>query len=147
MHDAVTMSEEERDSMLDEDIPMRFATYSPDGLPHVTPVWHAYIDGDLYFDTDYESVKVRNVEETGVGAGVVDAGDSYAELRGVLVQGEASVIEDDDEREKVLRHNVDKWFDGEVPEFVRQRNESVERVSVRLEPDHVTTWDFSKVFG
>ncbi|MFW5984262.1 MAG: pyridoxamine 5'-phosphate oxidase family protein [Halobacteria archaeon] len=148
MHEAIEMTDEERDELLSRDIPMRFASYSEkSGMPHAAPVWHAYIDGKVYFDTDEASVKVRNVRETGVGAGVVDAGDSYADLRGVLVQGEARVIEDDDEREKVLRHNVDKWFDGEVPEFVRARNESVDRVSIALEPDHVTTWDFGKVFG
>jgi nitroimidazol reductase NimA-like FMN-containing flavoprotein (pyridoxamine 5'-phosphate oxidase superfamily) len=148
MHDAIEMTEDERDDLLERAIPMRFASYSDgSGMPHVAPVWHAYIDGTIYFDTDESSVKVRNVRETGVGAGVVDAGESYADLRGVLVQGEARVIEDEDEREKVLRHNVEKWFDGEVPEFVRARNESVERVSVALELDHVTTWDFSNVFG
>ncbi len=140
------MTEEERDSLLEQTIPMRFATYSPDGMPHVSPVWHAYMDGSLYFDTDLESVKVRNVRETGVGAGVVDSGESYSDLKGVMVQGEARVIDDEDEREEVLLHNVDKWFDGDVPDFVRMRNDSVERVSVELEMDHVTTWDFSKVF-
>ena len=148
MHDAIEMTDEERDELLSRAIPMRFASYSNEsGMPHVAPVWHAYIDGTVYFDTDEASVKVRNVRETGVGAGVVDAGESYADLRGVLVQGEARVIEDEDEREKVLRHNVDKWFGGDVPEFVRARNESVDRVSVALELDHVTTWDFSNVFG
>lgn len=147
MHEAIEMTEEERDVLLRKAIPMRFATYSPDGMPHVSPVWHAYMDGTLYFDTDEASVKVRNVRETGVGAGVVDAGESYSDLRGVLVQGDARVIESEDEREEILLHNVDKWFDGEVPDFVRMRNESVERVSVELSMDHVTTWDFGKVFG
>lgn len=118
---------------------------NPEGYPHVVPVWHAYIDGSLYFDTDKESVKVRNVEDTGVGAGVVDAGDSYSDLRGVLVQGEAGVV-DDEARRKVMEHNVDKWFGGEVPDFVQQRNQDVERIAIKLEMDHVTAWDFRKVF-
>lgn len=147
MHDSITMTEDERDAMLRRTIPMRFASRSPDGMPHVAPVWHAYIDGSVYFDTDEDSVKVRNVRETGVGAGVVDSGDGYSSLRGVLVQGEARVMEDEDERERVLRHNVEKWFDGEVPEFVRMRNESVDRAIVELSMDHVTSWDFGKVFG
>jgi nitroimidazol reductase NimA-like FMN-containing flavoprotein (pyridoxamine 5'-phosphate oxidase superfamily) len=148
MNEAIEMSDDERDEVLGRATPMRFASYGEgSGMPHVVPVWHAYIDGTLYFDSDEASVKVRNVRETGVGAGVVDGGETYADLHGVLVQGEARVIEDEDEREKVLLHNVDKWFDGEVPEFVRARNESVDRVSVALELDHVTTWDFGKVFG
>lgn len=132
--------------MLAETIPMRFASYTEDGPPHVVPVWHAHIGDSIYFDTDRDSVKVRNVEETGVAAGVVDAGDTYASLRGVLVQGEASVA-DDETRRRVLQHNTDKWFDGEVPDFVQQRNAGVERVAVELQMDHMTTWDFRKVFG
>ncbi len=147
MHSAITMTDEERDDMLESKIPMRFASYSEDGFPHVVPVWHAYMDGKLYFDTDKESVKVRNIKETGRGAGVVDKGSDYSELRGVLVQGECSVIEDEETREEILMHNLDKYFGGEIPEFVQQRNESVERVSVELSLDHITTWDFRKVFS
>lgn len=132
--------------MLSKAIPMRFASYKDNGYPHVVPVWHAHIDDSIYFDTDQDSVKVRNVEETGQAAGVVDAGDSYADLRGVLVQGEASVA-DTETRRRVMQHNVEKWFDGEVPGFVEQRNEDVERVAVELKMNHVTTWDFRKVFG
>ncbi|MFP4632964.1 MAG: pyridoxamine 5'-phosphate oxidase family protein [Halobacteriales archaeon] len=146
MHDAITMTEEERDGMLERAIPMRFASYGESGMPHVAPVWHAYLDGALYFDTDRASVKVRNVEQTAVGAGVVDTGTSYDELRGVLVQGEANLV-DEDTRERVVLHNVDKWFDGDVPGFVQARNDDVERVCVELSMDHVTTWDFRKVFG
>ncbi|MFB6284646.1 MAG: pyridoxamine 5'-phosphate oxidase family protein [Halobacteria archaeon] len=147
MHPAVAMNDDEIQEVLSQPRPMRFATYSPDGFPHVVPVWHACIDDAVYFDTDEDSVKVRNVRETGVGAGVVDDGSKYTELRGVLIQGKASVVEDEDEREKVLLHNLDKYFDGEIPEMVRQRNEMVDRVSIKLEKDHVTSWDFSKVFA
>lgn len=146
MHPAVTMTPEERDDMLSKTIPMRFASYSRDGPPHVVPVWHAHIDDSIYFDTDGESVKIRNVRDTGMAAGVVDGGESYADLHGVLVQGEARIA-DDETRRRVLQHNTDKWFDGEVPDFVEQRNQDVERVAVELKMDHVTTWDFSKVFG
>lgn len=146
MHPAVTMTDDERDEMLSKTIPMRFASYSEDGYPHVVPVWHAHIDDTVYFDTDRDSVKVRNVEETGRAAGVVDAGSSYADLRGVLVQGDASVT-DDETRRRVLQHNTEKWFDGEVPDFVEQRNKGVERAAIELQMNHVITWDFRKVFG
>ncbi|MDY7083455.1 MAG: pyridoxamine 5'-phosphate oxidase family protein [Halobacteria archaeon] len=141
------MSDEVREETIARPEPMRFATYEPDGFPHVVPVWHVKLDDSLYFDTDKDSVKVRNVKKTGKGAGVMDAGTGYAELRGVLVQGEASLVEDEDTRSEVMLEVAEKFVDGEIPDFVRERNKSVERTTIELSIDHVTTWDFRNVFG
>jgi len=83
--------------MLAERQPLRFASSRPGAPPHVVPVWHVHEPDDdaICFETDRDSVKVRYVEETGYAAGVADAGNSYSTLRGVLVRGEAEVIEDE----------------------------------------------------
>lgn len=135
--------------MLAKRQPLRFASARPDAPPHVVPVWHVHEPDEdaIYFETDAESVKVRYVEETGYAAGVADAGNSYSTLRGVLVRGEAEVIEDEAERAPIMQGVMEKFVDGELPDFVEQRYEEVERVGVRLAMDDVTTWDFRKVLG
>lgn len=145
MHPAIELSEDERATLLERPLAMRFATCSPEGMPHVVPVWYLYRDGSVYFDTDADSVKVRNVISNGVAAGVVDTGDDYSELKGVMVQGEARVLEDPEWLQFVADGYTEKYWDGDMPTHVRERNETTEKVVVELTTSHETGWDFGKV--
>ncbi len=40
-----------------------FATVTPDGAPHVMPVWGIWLDGAYYFSTSASSRKARNLKE------------------------------------------------------------------------------------
>lgn len=146
MHPAIEMDTDEREELLRQPLTIRFATCPPDGFPHVVPVWYvADEDGPVYFDSDRNTAKVRNVEREGAAAGVVDTGDEYAELRGVLLQGTAEVLTDDDVKEFVVDRYAEKYWGGSVPSHVRDRNTRREKVVVQLNPLNVVTWDFSKV--
>jgi pyridoxamine 5'-phosphate oxidase family protein len=66
----------------------RFATVSPTGWPHVTPVMYSVDDeGALEFDVD--GVKLRNLQAEPRAAMVVDA---MGPKRGVAIQGRARLI-------------------------------------------------------
>jgi pyridoxamine 5'-phosphate oxidase family protein len=66
----------------------RFATVSPTGWPHVTPVMYSVDDeGALEFDVD--GVKLRNLQAEPRAAMVVDA---MGPKRGLAIQGRASLI-------------------------------------------------------
>jgi nitroimidazol reductase NimA-like FMN-containing flavoprotein (pyridoxamine 5'-phosphate oxidase superfamily) len=72
----------------------RVATVSADGVPHVVPVCHVFLDGRLYFGSGKDAAKVRNVRGTTRATVTVDTySDAWSSLRGVMVQGTARVIE------------------------------------------------------
>ncbi|HUG47942.1 MAG TPA: pyridoxamine 5'-phosphate oxidase family protein [Candidatus Limnocylindria bacterium] len=60
------------------------ATISPDGRPHVAPVWGAFVDSDLFLETSARTRKARNMAERPNVAVHVEAGDET-----VIVEGEA----------------------------------------------------------
>jgi nitroimidazol reductase NimA-like FMN-containing flavoprotein (pyridoxamine 5'-phosphate oxidase superfamily) len=101
----------------------RFATISPDGMPHVVPVCYLYHNGKLLVATDYGTKKYRNLLRNDRVALVVDV---YRPNRGVLVQGEGKIVEAGPEfREayalfykKFSWVRADPWKEGEAP-FVR----------------------------
>jgi len=37
------------------------ATTKPSGSPHIVPVFSIFFDGKVYFETDRNSVKVKNI--------------------------------------------------------------------------------------
>ena len=71
----------------------RVATAGRDGMPHVVPVCHVVDGGKIYFGTG-TGRKVVNLRANPQVALTVDLySDAWANLKGVMVQGKAALIE------------------------------------------------------
>jgi nitroimidazol reductase NimA-like FMN-containing flavoprotein (pyridoxamine 5'-phosphate oxidase superfamily) len=121
---------------------MRFATITPQGIPHVVPMAGVYEEGTIYMDTDKDSKKIKNVTECNIGAVLVDEGENYNELRGILLQGEVNILENQNVREYVINKITAKYTKGKLPNSAANRNEMVDRVVIELIPKNYTSWDF-----
>jgi general stress protein 26 len=73
---------------------VQFATNGPDGFPHLVTMYYALIDGRITFWTYRRSQKARNLERDPRISCLVETGEQYFDLRGVLVQGTARRIDD-----------------------------------------------------
>ncbi|MDZ7701749.1 MAG: pyridoxamine 5'-phosphate oxidase family protein, partial [Halobacteriales archaeon] len=132
----IALTEAARAELLEEADAMRFASVGADGLPHVVPVAFCELDGTVYFETDADAVKTRNVRATGKAAAVVDLGaDDYSQHRGLQWRGDAFVVEDR-ETEKAVERAL----------FGTEKSVSDagghERVKIGLEPTREVSWDF-----
>jgi hypothetical protein len=112
------------------------------------------LDGAVYVDTQAGSFKYRNVERDDRVCCLVEAGGSYLELRGVMIEGRASVVTDETERKRVQEALAAKAARigsglGEMPAHFsgsrRQRSERGERILLRIPLERVRSWDFGKV--
>jgi nitroimidazol reductase NimA-like FMN-containing flavoprotein (pyridoxamine 5'-phosphate oxidase superfamily) len=101
----------------------RFATASLDGMPHVTPVVYALDGGNPVIAVDYETRKLKNVQENPKAALVVD---EYRPNRGIMIQGKCVIHERGREYLRLLKILFDKfesyrknpWGEGESPIIV-----------------------------
>ena len=57
-------------------------TARKDGRPHAMPVWGVWLEGALYFSTDPNSVKGRNLRRTGKVVVHLESGDDVVILEG-----------------------------------------------------------------
>ena len=72
----------------------RVATAGRSGIPHVVPVCHVLTGGRLYFGSGDDGRKVKNVRENPWVTLTVDVySDHWGTLRGVMIQGRATLIE------------------------------------------------------
>ena len=72
----------------------RVATVNPEGLPHLVPVCAVVADGRIYFGSGDDARKVKNLQANPRIAVTVDLySDDWAHIKGVLVQGQAKLIE------------------------------------------------------
>jgi PPOX class probable F420-dependent enzyme len=108
-----------------------FATLTPEGLPHVTPVWVDY-DADedrVLVNTERGRRKERNVRENPkVGMGMTDPDDRY---RALSVLGEVDEITEDGAREHIdelSRRYVGEEYQPEI---------QTARVLLKIRPDEV----------
>ena len=71
----------------------RVATVNAEGVPHLVPVCPAFQDGKIYFGSGRDGRKVQNIEANGRCTVTVDLyTEDWSSLRGVMVQGRATLI-------------------------------------------------------
>jgi len=119
----------------------RVATSDEGGMPHVVPLWFVWVDGALFVNTTRGNRSVRNMEANPRAAATVDDGEAYDDLRGVVVAGRMAEATDDPRLPAVRESFSAKYYGGNPPPFDRWRN----RLFLRLDPDHITSWDFRKI--
>lgn len=70
----------------------RLATLSPNGYPHVVPIWFALDGDDIVFASDDGERKVRNARAN-PHATVIIGGDPETDGAGYMIQGDIHVEE------------------------------------------------------
>jgi len=140
----LSLSPPELDDFLRSQRTIRVATVDGTGKPQVVPLWFVWFDGELFLNSTRGNVTVANALAPGAPvAAVIDDGESYEELRGVLVRGTVHEAGDDPRLVEVDAGWSRKYLGGNPTPYSRWRD----RVWLRLTPDHVSSWDFRKIPG
>jgi PPOX class probable F420-dependent enzyme len=124
-------------------------TLRADGRPVPLPVWYVAFDGALYVQTPLRSRKVGNIERDPRVAVLIDDGQRWEHLRGVLIQGTAELVTDEAVLARVLSAFRDLFAGLTVPAetlpsamAARYAAQAVFRVAV---PEQPVSWDNRKV--
>lgn len=88
------MSEAEIQAFLSRSRHLQVATVGPDGWPHVAPMWYTMQDGEVVFRSFTKSQKIVNLRRDPRVTILAEEGTAYAELKGVMIKGEAEVVDD-----------------------------------------------------
>jgi PPOX class probable F420-dependent enzyme len=145
---AIVMSDEEVAAFLSESRIANIATIGPSGQPHLIAMWYGLLNGAVYFETKTKSQKAVNLRRDPRITCLIEAGDSYDQLRGVSIEGTAAIIEDPDAEEYwAVAVNVWERYNGPYTSEVRPLIEAAmnKRVVVRVDPVRVRSWDHRKL--
>jgi PPOX class probable F420-dependent enzyme len=143
----ITMTDDEIAAFLDQSRTATMASNGPTGVPHLVAMWYGVIDGKLYFETKTKSQKAQNLRRDSTIVAMVEAGDSYDQLRGVSIEGTATIIEDDDDEFWAAAVNVYERYNGPYSEDQREILDFMmnKRIVIRIEPTRVRSWDHRKL--
>ncbi len=143
---AVAMTDTEVGVFLEESRTMVLASILPGGRPHLVAMWYALIDGTVWCWTYRSSQKAVNLARDPRVTALVEAGESYEELRGVTLYGTAHLHRETDIVERVGSALLARYSIGNVEpaDFLAS---APKRVAVSLEVGRVASWDHRKLGG
>jgi PPOX class probable F420-dependent enzyme len=134
----ITLGADEIDQMLSGIRSMTIASIGPGGQPHLVAMWFAVLDGDIWFETKAKSQKAVNLRRDPRISCLAEDGETYEDLRGVAIEGQAEVSDDP---ELLWRVGVAVWerYHGPYTDDVRSLVEEMlrKRVAVRVRPERI----------
>ena len=134
---------------------LQVATLGKDGAPHLAPMWFVMDEGKIVFRSFTKSQKIVNLARNPKLTVLVEDGDGYDELRGVMIKGTARFI---NERAYVLGVYGKLAAKYEMVGGIKQdlTPEDLEtafgrfaekNTAVVVEPERIITWDHTKLGG
>ncbi|QLY29980.1 pyridoxamine 5'-phosphate oxidase family protein [Nocardia huaxiensis] len=142
----IVMSEQEISDFLERSRVATLATLGPSGTPHLIAMWYGLIDGEIWFETKAKAQKVVNLRRDPRVTVLVEAGDTYDQLRGLSIEGRAEIVTDP---EALFKVGISVWerytgpYSDDMKPFVEQMLNK--RVAIRVVPERVRSWDHRKL--
>jgi PPOX class probable F420-dependent enzyme len=138
----IRLTPDEQDAFLREHHKAAFATIDKDGFPHVVGMNYVVKDGAFYMTSYGKAQKVLNVRRNSKVGLMVESGNSYAELRGVMVRGHCEIIEDPEAVKAAFGFRAESR--AASPGAVAS---APKRVVLKILPHRVMSWDHRKLGG
>lgn len=149
------MTPEEVQEFLTANTVLQVATMGKDGWPHVAPMWYVMDGNRVVFRSFTKSQKIVNLQRNPQLTVLVETGDDYSQLRGVMIKAEAKLVSDPEYVLSVYGGLAAKYpmindtpmdLEGDALEAAFGRFAS-KNTAVMVEPVRTITWDHTKLGG
>ena len=142
----IQLSPEEQTAFFHEQRKAALATLDQDGFPHVVAMNYLAKDGAFYMTSYGKAQKVVNIRRNPKVALMMESGDAYAELRGVMVRGQCEIIEGAEAVRAAFAAMAEAR--GATPARPSAAGDSAtKRVVLKIVPEKITSWDHRKLGG
>ncbi len=135
--DQIQMTDAELRAFLAEQRTVICATNGVRGWPHLMPLWFIVRGGEIWAWTYAKSQKVRNLERNPRATLQIETGDSYDQLRGVMVEATAELHRDTDEVAALGAEILARYGGGDA----RPRS------TMRSSPRRANAWACASLFS
>ncbi len=149
--DLVAMTPEDVRAYLEGQRRIILVTNGPEGLPHPVPMNYGLDEeGHVLLTSFARSQKVRNLERDPRASLLVENGETYAELKSVILYADAEIVREPERVATLMRRiraaeplagSIDGAMSGQV------RASVAKRVVLRFTPFRVVSWDHGKLAG
>lgn len=134
---------------------LQVATIGGDGTPHLAPMWFVMENSRIVFRSFAKSQKIVNLRRDPRLTVLVETGNAYADLQGVMIRGEATLVDDPTYVLQIYGELAARYpmlgdqpvsLDSDALEAAFGRY-AAKNTAVIVEPERVTSWDHHKLGG
>ncbi|CAN5346075.1 MAG: pyridoxamine 5'-phosphate oxidase family protein [Acidimicrobiia bacterium] len=152
----ITMTDKERIAFLSAPHTLIVSSIDRRGYPHLSPMWYALDQGRIVFRSFTKSQKIVNLRRNPQIGVLVEEGESYEELRGVMIQGDARLVDDPEYVLDLYGLLAARYaFAGGEPVPFPDRASleaafgrfAPKNTAVVVEPRRISSWDHRKLSG
>jgi PPOX class probable F420-dependent enzyme len=144
--DQIGLTEDEVRVYLEQSQTIILVSQGPGGFPHPMPMWFAVDeDGAICMATYRSSQKIKNIQRDPRVSLLVESGDNYAQLKGIVIYGRAEIIDDFDRVTDVLLAAAGAENNDTTRQGVAKT--AAKRYLIRVEPERIVSWDHAKLGG
>lgn len=125
------------------------ATNGHRGWPHLMPLWYVVRGGELWAWTYGKSQKIRNLERDPRATLTIESGDTYDQLRGVMIEARTELHRDLEVVAKLGAELLARYGGGAItPEIeAAVAAQAGKRVGLQFVGERTTSWDHRKLGG
>ncbi len=148
--DQIKLTPDEMREFLERERVASVSSNGSDGWPHVTALWFVMRDSEPWIYTYAKSQKVKNLERDPRATLLVESGEEYQELRGVMIKANAELHRDLEDVAPLAEAIFAKYQGGQqIDDTTRDalRAQAAKRVAIRFRVEDVISWDHSKLGG
>ncbi len=148
------MTPEEIREFLADQRTLILASTRREGTPVMHALWFTYLDDAVYFNIQATSFKYKNIQRDNRVCCLVEVGEGYFDLRGTMIEGRATLVDDPDERGRVQaaadakNDRIGSGLDEMPGYFSKNRSQRLERgdrLMIKVPLERVRSWNFGKV--
>jgi PPOX class probable F420-dependent enzyme len=147
----IELSAAETEELLESERVAVVSSIGPRGWPHSMPLWFVPREGEVWIWTYAKSQKVRNLERDPRATVLVETGHEYGELRGVMIEAEATLHRDPETvlgfaEELTLRYAGGiESVEGDARAMLEAQ--APKRVAIQFRAQRTASWDHRKLGG
>jgi hypothetical protein len=147
--DQISMSDDEVAAFLKEQRVVTCASNGERGWPHLMPLWYIHRDGELWAWTYAKSQKVRNLERDDRATLMLEDGEEYQELRGVMLETRAVIHRELDVVAGTGADIFRRYGSASLGEeaMAAVQAQAAKRVAFQFVTERVASWDHRKLGG
>ena len=115
-------------------------TVDPDGFPHSVPLGYFRLGDEILMGVRANTLKLRNIQHNPKVSLMLETGSTMADIKGLMVQGTATVHTEPDE---LLHYAREAAKRRGVPEEELPTEPRPGAAYIRVTPHRLRSWDYS----
>ncbi|MEE8305547.1 MAG: pyridoxamine 5'-phosphate oxidase family protein [Candidatus Tectomicrobia bacterium] len=117
------------------------STVGLNGYPHSVPIGYFRLGDDIYLGCRAGTQKVKNIERNPKVSLVLESGSTRRDIKGVMIQGDATIYADPDNKLRLSREaaRLRGVAEHELPQEPRSG-----AAYIRVKPRRIMSWDYGR---